>query len=256
MKKSFVVMAGILGCITIVALFLRQPWHRSEQAAENVLIVGTNAEYPPFTFMQNNEIVGFDISLMREVCRRLGFTMQLKDMSFDILVPEVQRGSIDLIAAGMTPTPERAQALIFTDAYYTGDPLVIVSSLDHPIKNLDELISGASVVVNDGYTADIYMSGIAGVQLRRLPNPAGAFLALESGRTDAYVTAQSTVASFLKNNDKNFSVIPLPGTAENYAFALSPQRADLLPKINDLLRVLKEEGFLKTLEEKWGLAHD
>ena len=58
------------------------------------IIVGTNAEYPPFSFVKNDTIVGFDIDIAQEVCKRLNKKMVLIDMPFDALLPKIQLGQV------------------------------------------------------------------------------------------------------------------------------------------------------------------
>ena len=217
------------------------------------LIVGTNAEYQPFTFIKNNKISGFDISLIKKICKKLNKKIELRDLPFDILIPEIQRNSIDIIAAGITPTKERENILCFSKCYFTGDPLVIVSNKNTQLKTIDELID-KNVIVNDGYTADFYISSLQGPRIIRLSNPASAFLALESGKAQAYVAAKSTVTPYLKQYDKSFILNIIPNTEEKYALAISNKNKALIPQINSYIDQMEKDGTLNKLKEKWGLV--
>ncbi|HBS48327.1 TPA: basic amino acid ABC transporter substrate-binding protein [Candidatus Dependentiae bacterium] len=227
--------------------------HGKKTNSNDVIIVGTNAEYPPFSFVKNDTIVGFDIDIISEICKRLGKKIIIKDMPFDVLIPEIQRGSINLIAAGMTPTEERAKEVIFTQCYFVGDPLVIISPSNKSLTKIDQLF-GKEVIVNEGYTADFYMTSFKEIKLKRLQTPAAAFLALDAGRADAYVVARSTVSSFFKQyGNEKFIVTSIPNTEEKYAIAVSPCNSDLLPKLNNILDDMKKDGTLDQLKQKWGL---
>src|SRR5437016_11928204 len=68
--------------------------------ADETLIVGTNAEFPPFAFYQERKIVGFDITVLNEIARRLGKKVSIKDLPFDALIPEIQLNKIHLIIGG------------------------------------------------------------------------------------------------------------------------------------------------------------
>ncbi|MBU4269835.1 transporter substrate-binding domain-containing protein [Candidatus Dependentiae bacterium] len=220
---------------------------------DEILIIGTNAEYQPFSFVKNNKISGFDISLIKKICKNLSKKFELKDLPFDVLIPEIQRNSIDIIAAGMTPTKERENVLCFSKCYFAGDPLVIVSNKNNPFKTVDEL-TDKNVIVNDGYTADFYVSSISNINVIRLSNPASAFLALESGKAQAYVAAKSTVTPYLKQYDKNFILNIIPNTEEKYALAISRKNKNLIPQINSCIDQMEKDGTLTKLKEKWGLA--
>jgi len=250
MKKIITSFLALISIVLIAWYFIGP---RREVVKKDILIVGTNAEYPPFTYVERDTIVGFDIDLINEVARRLGKKMELKDMPFDVLIPEIQRGSIQIIAAGMTPTSERKKELLFSTCYFIGDPIAIIASTDKPFTMIAQL-NGQDVVVNEGYTADFYMSEIKGPNLKRLSTPAAAFLALDSGRADAYVAARSTVAPFFKQyGTEKFVVTSIPETEEKYALAISPQNTNLVPKINGILDTMKKDGTIDKLKVRWDL---
>jgi len=249
--KRFVAFI-IIGC-SLGVLWYFSYKSASNSSDENILVVGTNAEYPPFTYVENDTIIGFDIDLINEVAIRIGKKIIIKDMPFDVLIPEVQRGTISVIAAGLTPTPEKKKEVLFSECYFDGDPLVIISSGAKPLKTIESL-TGKDVVVNEGYTADFYMSAIKGPVIKRFPAPAASFLALQSGRADAYVAARSTVKPFFKQyGTDQFSVAEIPGTEEKYALAISPRDGDLVGKINSVINEMQKDGTIEQLKNKWDL---
>ncbi len=247
-----ILYAFFIALIISIIAFWYTTRKKSVPIESNTIIVGTNAEYPPFTFMDNNTIVGFDIDIAREVCRRLGKTMELKDMSFDALIPKIQLGQLHMIAAGMTATPERAQQVLFTKPYLTGDPLLIIAlAKNSSVKSVNDL-HGKEVVVNEGYTADFYMSSLEGPIIKRLPGPADAFLALQSERAYAFVAAQSTVQPFLEQYGKEqFQIVPIEGSSDNYSLVISKYHSNLLLHVQRVLDEMTEDGTLENLKKKW-----
>lgn len=249
MNKILIAIAILL----VSVLLIWRTTKRKPALANSIthLIVGTNAEYPPFTFVQDDAITGFDIDIVQEVAKRIGATIEFKDLPFDALLPEAQIGTIHLIAAGITATPERAQNLLFTQPYVSGDPLVILSKKDQPITHVNDL-SGKRVVVNEGFVADFYMSGIKGPEIIRLGTLAEGFLALKSGRADAFVTARTSAQSFLEQNNRDrFISTPIPGTSDNYSLGISKQYAQLLDPIQKALDTMQADGIIDTLKIKW-----
>ena len=88
----------------------------------------------------------------------MGKRLEIKDMPFSTLISQLKFGAIQLIAAGLTPTKERAEHVLFTNNYTSGDPLVIVTlATKTPFKNVDDL-KNKDVIVNDGFTAELYLS--------------------------------------------------------------------------------------------------
>lgn len=217
----------------------------------DTLIVGTNAEFPPFTFIENKEIVGFDIDVALAVGSKLGKTIQIKDMPFDALIAETVMGKVDFVAAGMSATEERAKRVAFTRSYLPPNPLVILSAKE-PLTL--EQLKGKKIVVIEGFTADTFMSTQKGVNLLSLPTQADGFLALQAGRADAFVTAENTVGLFLeKQSTKKFYTIVIEGTGETCALMLPKNKPQLLAEIQKALDELEQEGVLAQLKVKWKL---
>ncbi len=217
------------------------------------LIVGTNSEFVPFSFIENGEIVGFDIDVAKEVCLRLKKNCVLKDMPFDALIPDLSFGNVDFIAAGMSWTEERAKRVSFTEPYLSHDPLVIFSLSNQDNTTLDSL-AGKTVVVNEGYTADLFLTERGDLDLIRLSAPADAFLAVMHGRADAFVTAESTVNSFLENQDSTmYRYHVIEGVDENCAIVVSKNKPILLENIQSALYAMENDGTMDRLKHKWKL---
>jgi arginine/lysine/histidine transporter system substrate-binding protein len=257
MKKTSVYII-----ITLIVATSAAFWYRAEKTITrtpslDTIIVGTNAEFQPFSFKHDDTITGFDIDVITEVLKRLGKEIVIKDMPFDALIPEIQLGNIHVIAAGITPTKERAQRALFTQPHLTGNPLAIINLKDKaPLTTLEDL-AGKTVVVNEGYLADSYMSEQPGISLLRLSSPAvsDGILALNSGRADAFVTALHPMKPYFKKYDINtFNVTPIPGTEESSAFAVSKHYPELRDSIQITLDRMEADGTLAAIKTKWNLS--
>jgi len=250
--KNKLTLLGIVACIALVAFW--QLSKKPKTILDDTIIVGTELNFPPFSFEENGEATGFDIDLIKLVCKKLGKKIELKATTFDALIPAAQIGSIQVIACGMTPAPERAERLLFTKPYLTGDPLCILTLATHePINNVDAL-RGKHVAVPEGFTADFYMSKVESVELTRLQTIAECFLALTSGRVEALAAAQNTITPFFAQKNKaDFAITTIPETSESCAMGVSKKHAELLPKIQAVLDELEQDGTIKALKEKWKL---
>jgi ABC-type amino acid transport substrate-binding protein len=254
-KKHPLIVATLAITASALVFFSLYKEKKSPHCTDTTIIVGTNAEFPPFTFIEHNHIVGFDIDIAYEVAKRMGKTIEWRDMPFDALIPQIQLGTIHMIAAGMTPTPERARRVFFTKPYTTENPLVIVSLEHNHIKNVADLV-GKEVIVNDGFIADEYMRTIDGVVLVRLPTVAEAFLALESNRAYAYVLAKRSAQPFIaKYGANHFNVVAIPDTAETAALAIAQQYPQLYEQAQKALDAMEADGTLNTIKQKWNI-HD
>ena len=249
MNKSFLILFGI--CLGAMALFWYSFFYKSQVPVDsNVLIVGTSADFKPMSFKEGDEITGFDIDVVKEVARRLNKTIELRDMPFELLIPQLQLGTLHMVAAGMTITDERAKRVFFTSPYLSNDPLVILSLASNPVK-LDDL-GHKKIIVNQGYTADIYLSKLPRIALTRLPTVADALLSLQAHRADAFVTARQTIMPILKQHGADkYHMSTIPDTDENVALAISQQHPQLAEEVHKEIAGMLEDGTIAALREKW-----
>lgn len=91
------------------------------------LIMGTNATFEPYEYIEGGEIVGIDAEFAKAICDMLGYDLEIQDMEFDSLIVAVQGHKVDFAMAGMTVTEERLEYIDFTDSYCTGVQVVIVA---------------------------------------------------------------------------------------------------------------------------------
>ncbi len=249
---------SLLALVTFggIWFFSRRPVARTAEPVVETLAIGTNAEYPPFSFMENDEIVGFDIDVATEIAKRIQKPFSLRNMSFEALIPELQTGSIHLIAAGMTPTPERAKRALFTTAHLEGDPLMAVQKAGaDPIRNKEQL-NKKTVVVNQGYSSDHYVSDLdEDVEIVRVSSPliSTGLLTLDGGQADVYVAAKSSLQPFLEKKSDNYIVTRIDGTGESSALAISKKYPQLYSSLQSAMSEMIKDGTLATLKEKWKL---
>lgn len=91
------------------------------------LVMGTNATFEPYEYIEGGEITGIDAEFAKAICDMLGYELEIQDMEFDSLIVAVQGHKVDFAMAGMTVTEERLQYIDFTDSYCTGVQVVIVA---------------------------------------------------------------------------------------------------------------------------------
>ncbi len=90
------------------------------------LVMATNAEFPPYETIADGEVVGFDVDMMRAVCDKLGYQLEVENIDFDSIIASVNSGKADVGAAGMTVTEDRLKNIDFTDPYTTATQVIIV----------------------------------------------------------------------------------------------------------------------------------
>ncbi len=154
------------------------------------LVLGLDASFPPMGFTdENNEIVGFDIDLAEEVCKRLGVTLVKQPINWDSKEMELDGGKIDCIWNGMTITDARVEAMFIPKAYVANAQIVIVPE-GSDIQTVAAL-EGKKVGLQKGSSALEALQGNAVYEkvgeVIEYEDNVTCYLDLKAGRVDAMV---------------------------------------------------------------------
>ena len=119
-RRAYLKTVGAAGAVTALAGCV-------DDTGETVITPGTASGFPPFEFIEDGELTGFDIDLTEAVVEEAGYELdEWTDLEFDSLIPALTGGDIDFIAAAMTITDDRAETIAFTDPYFESDQSVVV----------------------------------------------------------------------------------------------------------------------------------
>lgn len=220
------------------------------KAAGGKLVMATNAEFPPYEFHDGGEIVGIDVEIARAIADKLGMELEIEDIAFDSIIPELSSGKADIGAAGMTVNEDRLKNVDFTDTYTTASQVIIVKN-DSEIKTPDDL-KGKTIGVQLGTTGDIYASDYEadGSTLERYNKGFEAIQSLTQGKIDAVVIDGEPAKVFVAENE-GIKILDEALTVEEYAIAVKKGNTELLDKINTALGELKESGELQKIIDKY-----
>ena len=216
----------------------------SEVLADGVLTVGTNAEFPPVEYVDDNgEPDGFDIALIKAIGEKLGVTVEVENMEFEALVSAIG-SKIDLAIAGMTVTDERQASVDFSNPYYDALQYVIVPE-GSEIASFDDL-AGKNIGVQLGTTGDFIASDdVEGANVSQYNKGVDAVNDLLNGRVDCVIIDKNPAQVF----ETQFSgqIKALDGAqfgfeVENYAIALPKGDAALAQQVNKALEEIKADG--------------
>src|SRR3989338_3840573 len=123
---SFIV---VIGLTCYVAYFsIRRNTLAPNMVRDNAaLIVGTTDDYPPYSFNKDGVIVGFDIDIIKELAHRMAQKIEIKNMSFDVLLLELENGCLQVAAAGVEPSQERNKRFFFTTPHLNSEQFIAVT---------------------------------------------------------------------------------------------------------------------------------
>lgn len=217
---------------------------------KDVIVVGTNAEFPPFEYMLDDGVTpdGFDMALIKEIGKKLGKQVKIENMDFDSVLAAIGN-KVDIAIAGLTVDEERLLQVDFSDTYFTAVQSIIVRENDDRIKSADDL-KGKKIGVQLGTTGDyIATDDIEGATVERYKKAITAVLDLVNNRVDA-VLIDSATAEALSKANKGTKVIKGDFDPEYYAIAIPKGDKALQDAINTALAEVKADGtFDKLLKQ-------
>ena len=222
----------------------------AKEAAGGKLVMATNAEFPPYEYHDGDAIVGIDAEIAKAIADELGMELEIEDIAFDSIIPEIVSGKADMGLAGMTVTEDRMQSVDFSDTYAKASQKIIVTE-DSEIASPDDL-KGVIVGVQLGTTGDIYVSDLEadGTTVERYNKGFEAVQALSQGKIDAVVIDGEPAKTFVAETE-GLKILDESFTDEEYAIAVKKGNTELLEKINGALKTLKDNGTLDEIVAKY-----
>ena len=229
----------------------------SMTATEGVLVMATNAAFPPYEYVEGGEYAGIDVEIAEKIAEKLGMTLEIKDVDFGAIIGGVQSGKFDMGMAGMTVTEDRLKSVNFSTTYATGIQVVIVAE-DSAITSLDDLKGDGSMKfgVQQDTTGDIYASssvedgGYGEDNVIRYKTGADAVQALKSGKVDAVIIDNEPAKSFVAANE-GLKILDAEWAVEDYAIAIAKENTALLDAVNKALAELTADGTIAAIIAKY-----
>lgn len=219
------------------------------------ITVATSPGYEPFEFQEGDELKGYDVDIWNEFEERTGIEVKWEFTDFSGLLGLVQSGKADVVAAQMSPTPEREESFAFTDAVdYYGSTVVVAEDNDE-IKSVDDL-SGKTVGVGSGNSMKdtveaMYPDGDVTFETYTSATLETMFTDIEYGRIDA-VLAQDiqTYMALKSNSDLKIKVLD-PFEYSPATLVVDKNNTELLDALNEFIGIIREDGTLKEISMKW-----
>ena len=256
MKKVF---ALLMTAILAVGLCIGTVGCKKDDDKAEKLVLGFDADFPPYGFEKDGEYVGFDIEFAKKVCGNLGYEVTLKPIDWDAKDSLLESGAIDFIWNGFT-YQGRENDYEWTVQYLNNS--IVVLSTDASIAALSDL-AGKTVAVQSDSSGEAALKAnaelVATFKNGKVELEAQYVTACEKligGAYDAIVVDYG-VAKYLQKSNSSLKIAAEAVSTETYAVGFKKGNKDLCKKISDeMVKVGKDEAFIKGLCEKYEVDYE
>ncbi|RYL95005.1 transporter substrate-binding domain-containing protein [Sporolactobacillus sp. THM7-4] len=219
---------------------------------KGVLKVGTEGTYAPYTYHdpKTDQLVGYDVDVIREVGKRMGVKVQFKESNWDSLFAGLNAKRFDTIANVVGVTPDREKKYDFSRVYSSSQSVIVTRTSNNQIKSLKDL---KGVKVAQGLSSNFgEMTRKAGADIIGQDDLSKALKLVSQGRVEATVNDQGAVLQYFKQTgDKNLKIAALvPSNAAGIAFPVLKD-SGLDKAFTKQLEAMKKDGTLTKISKKY-----
>ena len=235
------------------------------------LVMATDAAWPPFEFMEGEDVVGVDVAIAQDIADALGVELEVINVAFDSLSMYLENQEADIAIAAITVTEDRQEVMEFSEPYTDTYQYIVVKEDDDNVQTIEDL-AGYIIGVHLGTTGDFLASdevnmGVlagTGASVQQYKDLTVAALGLNAGDVQAIVCDRLLAENLCEVNDglKCFEAVYEDGssTNEQYAIAANKGETELIDAINEIIGPMKEDGtidqYILDYTERASLAED
>ena len=220
------------------------------------LVLGTPGDFPPFSVTTaQGELIGFDISLARELARKMGVQLKIKRYPFSRLTEELLKGNVDLIMSGLSITAKRNMEIAFVGPYgNTGQTFIGKNEVTETLSDpLDLNQDGLTITVLKNTTADITAKTLFPKVTRIYADSLDqALILLLEGKVDGLISdyPYCKVAQF-RYKEEGIKVFEKILTFEQLGIGIPPDDFLFINLLQNYLNNLAGSGALQIMQEYW-----
>ncbi len=228
-------------------------------AEKKVLRWAADAESgAPFVFQDPrlpSKMIGFEVDIINAIAEELGYEqLEFIQNSWDGLIPGLARNDYDLAINGLEITPDRAQVVNFSEAYFITYEVLAVRAGDESITDLPDLV-GRKAGTLKGSLAERILRDVGGIEVKTYESESNSYADLRNKRIDA-VLIDHPVALYYASWNPDIKLLDKKFGEVIYGIVASKERKDLIREVNGAISKLATTGKLREIYDKWNIWND
>lgn len=250
MKKSIIAAASLF---VVGVLFLAgcQSKDSGEASSKNVLRVGTEGTYSPFSFRDDNDkLTGYDVDVAKAVAKKIDYKIKFVEAPWDSMLAAFDAKKTDVVFNQVAITPERKEKYLFSTPYSVSHPALIVNKDNHEIKDFADLNGKTSAQSLTSNYAE--MAENLGAKISSVDGFSTAVELVADNRADATLNDDVTYYDYLNQKpDAPIKIVKTSDEATEVAAMFHKGDEKLAKKVDKAIKELEEDGTLTKLSEKY-----
>ena len=218
------------------------------------LRIGMSPNSPPMIFMLDGRYAGVEADFARLLATKFGRGVYFLPMGWDLLIPALMEGKVDLIMSGMTATLARQMRISFTDPYFTARLVVAMRSEDaQKYDSREEILkTPGNVGVIPGTTADAFVQkNLANARRVAIAEVRHAAQELKNQRIDLFMSDGPGIVWLVSENEAELSGFWEGFSEEPLAWGVRRDNEELLNSVNSILATWKSDGTVDKVLTRW-----
>jgi polar amino acid transport system substrate-binding protein len=224
------------------------------------VIVGTEAGYYPFEFIEDGKIVGYDEDVLNAIIKSWGFKMEQIDLPFAGILPGLLQKKFDFVATALLVNPERAKRYAFTMPLAQTKVGFLKLKGTSKVKSVEDLTGltiatatppAGPTVIFMHYNDELKAKGNGAKEQKMFSSSGDEILALANGQVDAMVDSTPVLLGAMKKYPDKFEVVGTFGEPFWVGWVTRPEDLGLRDAINVEIRKLRDSGQLEVMQKKW-----
>ncbi|HET7743273.1 MAG TPA: ABC transporter substrate-binding protein, partial [Gaiellaceae bacterium] len=226
------------------------------------IVYCSDVTYPPEEYFKGSKAVGSDVDIAAAVAKLMGVKSQIKNTTFDSIIPALLVKKCDAIISGMNDTAERRKQVDFVDYLKVGQAISVKKGNPEHFTTFASL-SGKRVSVESGTTNRDFLAtaskklvkqGKKPITIVTFPKDTDAFAALVAGKVDAYYADAPPAAYYAKQNPSVVQVCCHP--INPFPIGIAIRKGDPLRSATQkAIAALYAKGTMKKIVAKWGMTN-
>ena len=217
---------------------------------DGVLTVATSPDFAPYEFYAvdesgNANLAGFDMALAQYIADYLGLELDVIPMDFDGVLSEVTAGNVDLGMAGLSPDPDRMEAMDFSDIYYMGGQSLVVTQDNKDKWSALEDLNDPSLSIGaqlGSIQYDLAVENTPDANIVQLAKVTDVVSELLGGKLDAGFIETVVAESYAKNYPDLYIAFDVPYEVEGSSIGVVKNNEALLAGVNEAIAAALADG--------------